>query len=197
MAALCNRAGHYTFALWFLSSSFFLFFLAWSQRSEIGCLPSYFHTRCGLSVNLECRSEIAACGSLKNTGRKNYAKNRHLGTIAQVCQAISSQLRHASTIGKSVKHQFLIYMSLQYGELRPTRGWDRFVSLGHPNKFQRVSRLGFVTAATSLNGGQPNFARCVAVSWAGTLQRPPPIFGRVAVTLGIDPHSSFVCNFVK
>jgi len=23
-------------------------------------------------------------------------------------------------------------MSLQYGELRPTSGWDRFVSLGHP-----------------------------------------------------------------
>jgi len=28
MAALCNRAGHYIFALWFLSSSFYLFFLA-------------------------------------------------------------------------------------------------------------------------------------------------------------------------
>jgi len=26
MAALCNRAGHYIFALWFLSSFFFLFF---------------------------------------------------------------------------------------------------------------------------------------------------------------------------
>jgi len=26
MAALCNRAGHYIFALWFLSSSFFFFF---------------------------------------------------------------------------------------------------------------------------------------------------------------------------
>jgi len=25
MAALCNRAGHYIFALWFLSSSFYLF----------------------------------------------------------------------------------------------------------------------------------------------------------------------------
>jgi len=37
-------------------------------------------------------------------------------------------------------------MSLQYGELRPTSGWDRFVSLGHPNKFPRVSRLGSVTA---------------------------------------------------
>ena len=27
MAALCNRAGHYIFALWFLSSIFLLFFL--------------------------------------------------------------------------------------------------------------------------------------------------------------------------
>jgi len=42
-------------------------------------------------------------------------------------------------------------------------------SLGHPSKFQRVSRLGFVTAPTSLNGDQQNFAGCLAVSWAGTL----------------------------
>jgi len=40
--------------------------------------------------------------------------------------------------------------------------------LGHTSKFQRVSRLGSVTAATSLAGGQPNFARCLAVSWADT-----------------------------
>ena len=37
-----------------------------------------------------------------NTGRKNAAKNRHLRTIAQLCQAISSQLRHVSTIGKNL-----------------------------------------------------------------------------------------------
>ena len=60
-------------------------------------------------------------------------------------------------------------MSSQYGELRPTTGWDWLASLEHPSKFQRVSRLGFVAAATCLNGGQPNFARCLAVSWAGTL----------------------------
>jgi len=57
----------------------------------------------------------------------------------------------------------------QYGKLRPTNGWDRFGSLVHPSKFQRVSRLGFVTAAASLTGGQPNFARCLAVSCAATL----------------------------
>jgi len=34
---------------------------------------------------------------------------------------------------------------------------------------QRVSRLGFVTAPTSLNGGQQNSAGCLAVSRAGTL----------------------------
>jgi len=77
-----------------------------------------------------------------NTGLKNDAKNRHLATIAQLCRAISSQLRHASTIGKTVKQQYLPHMTLQYGELRPTiSGWDRFVSLGDPSKFQRVSRL--------------------------------------------------------
>jgi len=58
---------------------------------------------------------------------------------------------------------------VQYGELRPTNGWDLFTSLGNPSKFQRVSRLAFVSAAMSLTRGQPNFARCLAVSCAGTL----------------------------
>ena len=49
-------------------------------------------------------------------------------------------------------------MSLQYGELRSTSGWDRFVSLGHPSKFQQLSRLGSVTAQYSSSGRQPNFA---------------------------------------
>jgi len=40
---------------------------------------------------------------------------------------------------------------------------------GTPSEFQRVSRLGFVTAPTSLNADQPNFARCLAVSWTATL----------------------------
>jgi len=38
----------------------------------------------------------------ENTGRKNDAKNRHLRTIAQLCRAISSQLKHISTIGKNL-----------------------------------------------------------------------------------------------
>jgi len=52
------------------------------------------------SANLECRSEMCCSWLAANTGRKKVAKNRHLGTIAQLRRAISSQLRHVSTIGK-------------------------------------------------------------------------------------------------
>jgi len=57
----------------------------------------------------------------------------------------------------------------QHGELRPTNGWHLLASLGNPSKFQHVSCLGFITAAMSLNRGQPNFEQCLAVSWTGSL----------------------------
>ena len=44
-----------------------------------------------------CCTRLAA-----NAGPKKVAKNRHLGTIPQLCQAISLQLRHVSTIGKKL-----------------------------------------------------------------------------------------------
>ena len=66
-----------------------------------GCLP-YFDTWCGPSANLECRSEICCSRLAAHTGRKKVAKNRHLGTIAQLRRAISSQLRHVSTIRKKL-----------------------------------------------------------------------------------------------
>jgi len=59
---------------------------------------------------------------------------------------------------KLVKQQYLLHMYPQYGELRPTSGWDQFRSLGHPSKFQRLSCLGSVTAHHSGSGRQPNFA---------------------------------------
>jgi len=60
---------------------------------------------------------------------------RYLCAIAQLCRAISFQLRHVSTIWKKklIKQHYLPHMSLQYGELQPTSGWDRFVSLEYPS----------------------------------------------------------------
>ena len=84
-----------------VSSIVIFYFLTKSQLSQIGCLP-YFYTWCGPSANLECRSEMCCTRLAGNTGCKNDAKNRHLGTMAQFCRAISSQLRHISTIGKNL-----------------------------------------------------------------------------------------------
>jgi len=95
---------------------------------------------------------------------------------------------------KIVKQQYLLQMFPQHGELRPINACDRFGSLGHPSKFQRVSRLGFVTAATSLTGGQPNFARCLAVSWAGT---PYIHFRRLLPPDGILPAAKFVLRLAR
>ena len=132
MAALCNRADHYIFAMWFLLLLSIFFFSSPNLSSHR--LDAYFYTRCGPSTNSECRSEICCMRLAGNAGPKKSPKIRHLGTIAQLYRAISSQLRHVSTIGKKpVKQQCLPHMSLQYGEVRPTSSWDRFVSLGDPS----------------------------------------------------------------
>jgi len=163
MATLCNRCRNSILQLWLLS----FFFL--SSPILSGHKVDVYHT----STHDVALVRIWNAGlNVPRAARWKYRmqKNRHLRTIAQICWAISSQLRHVSTIRKKlVKHQYLLYVSSQYGELPPTNGRDRLASLGHPSKFQRVSRLGFLTAPTSLNGRQPNFAWSLAISWTGTL----------------------------
>jgi len=90
----------------------------------------------------------AACWKYRT---QKWRKNRHLGTIALLCWAISLQLRHVSKIEKKlVKHQYLLHMFLQYGELRHTSDWNRFVSLGHPAK--SANFIGFHVLAVLLHG---------------------------------------------
>jgi len=51
------------------------------------------------------------------------------------------------------------------------------------------SYIGSVTARHSSSGRQPNFAAWYKDGITELSQRAPPIFGRVAITLGIGPHS--------
>ena len=99
MVALCNRADHYMFAMWFLSSIFYLLsFFFYSSPNISGHRLDVYHTSThGVAL---VRIYNAGLKYAANTGRKKVAKNRHLATIAQLCRAISSQLRHVSTIGK-------------------------------------------------------------------------------------------------
>ena len=85
----------------FLPCGFFFFllsfFLAYSQPSQIRCLP-YFHAWCDLRI---ARLKCAVYGSLKIQDAKSPII-RHLGSIAQLCLAISSQLRHISAVGNNL-----------------------------------------------------------------------------------------------
>ena len=87
----------------FLSCGFFYlltFFIPRLFAAVADWMSIYFNIWCGLSANLECRSEMCCTRLAANARPKKVAKNRHLGTKAQLCRAISSQLRHVSTIGK-------------------------------------------------------------------------------------------------
>jgi len=64
--------------------------------------------------------------------RTQKSKNCHLGTIAQLCRAISSQLRHVSTIGKILLSSNIFstcsHNMVNFGLLvctHPT--WNRFI----------------------------------------------------------------------
>jgi len=148
MAALHSRCGHYSFVLWFLLSSFssfffFLFFLAQSQPSEIGCLP-YFHTWCGISANLECRSEMWCRRIVENSGRKKSPKIHHVGTIAQLCWAVSSQLRHLSTIGKKLLNSNISacpYSMANFGPLTAVIGSEVSGAPANLNGFRVLASL--------------------------------------------------------
>jgi len=93
----------------------------------------------------------------EHTGRKNYAKIAICAPLHNLGYIFASEVC-IDDRNFFVKQQYLLHMSSQYGELRPTNGWDRLAGLGDSSIFQRVSRLGFITAPTSLNRGQPNFA---------------------------------------
>ena len=100
-----------------------------------------------------CGTRLAA-----NTGRKKSSKSpsgHHRTTSSGYIFATKARIDNRE---KRVKQQYLLHMFPQYGELRPTRGWDPSGSLVHPCKFLRVSRLGSVTALHSTIGRQPNFA---------------------------------------
>jgi len=86
----------------FLTCGFYLLFSSPNlSRRRLDCLR-YFHTWCGPSANLECRSEMCCTRLAGNAGPKKPPKIRHLGTIAQCFRVISSQLRHVSTIGTNL-----------------------------------------------------------------------------------------------
>jgi len=72
-------------------------------------------------------SEMRCTWLAENTGRKNYAKNCHLRTIAQLCRAMSSQLRHVLTIEQNLLNSSIFptypYNMVNFGPLAAEIRW--------------------------------------------------------------------------
>jgi len=99
----------------------------------------------------------ARCKCRTQKSRQKSPSGHHRTTLSGYVFATKAR-RPIENRKKLVKQQYLPHMSSQYSELRPTSGWNRFVSLRHPSKFQPVSRLGSVTARQSSSERHPNFA---------------------------------------
>jgi len=106
MAALWNSAGHYIFALWFLS--FFVF----SSPNLSGRRLDIYHTSCGPSPNLDCRSEMCCTRLAGNAGRKNGHK---FAIWAPSHNFVGLYLPNEGTYRQSekklIKQQYLLHMS--------------------------------------------------------------------------------------
>jgi len=149
MDALWNRAGHYIFILWFFFylSSFFLFphlisavghwmstillHMVWPYCEFRMHVWNLLHTACW-----KCRMQKSPSG-------------HHPTTLLAYIFTTKARIANQK---KPLKQQYLPHRSLQYGELRRTSGWGRFINLGHPCKFQWVSHLGSVAAQHSSIG---------------------------------------------
>jgi len=155
MAAIWNRVGRYIFVLWFfLLSSFFLLF---SSPNLCGRRLDAYHTSThGVALvrisnaGLKC----AACGSLEIQDAKTTQKvvicapsHNFVGLYLHnegMCRRSEKKLLN-SNISSTCPNNMA-----DFGPLTVEIGSG--VS-GTPSKFQRVSRLAIVTAATSLTGG--------------------------------------------
>ena len=90
---------------------------------QIGCLP-YFHTWCGLSANLECRSEKCCARLAGNTGRKKSQKKSPSGhhPITLSGYIFSTKARIDNQKKNLLSSNISSRCPPQYGELRPTNG---------------------------------------------------------------------------
>ena len=103
---------------------------------------------------------------------QKWRKNRHLGTIAQLCRAVSSQL-HVSTIGKK-----LLNINMSSTRLHnPTNGWDRSGVWGTRATFNGFHVLAALLHGTQVVGISETLRHGARNGITELSQRASPIFG--------------------
>jgi len=126
----------------------------------------------------------------ENIGRKN----RHFGTIAQLCRPVSSQPRHVSTIGKKLLNvdtsSTRPHNMVSFGLLTAEICWRVWGTPAHFNGFRVLAAL---LHGTPVLGVSQTLRRWM---WRLPCRIWAPVFGSAAVTLGIGPHCVVLCSCI-
>jgi len=98
-----------------------------------------------------CRTRLAGNAGPKNSP-SGHRRTNFSGYIFATKARIDNRKKNLlnSSVSPTCPHNMVNF--------RPTSGWDLLASLGRPSTFQRVSRLGRVTAGHFSSGREPNFA---------------------------------------
>ena len=135
--------------------SIFLLPFFFSSPNLSGRRLDVYHTSytwCGLNANLECMSEMCCTRLAENTGCQKY---RHFGTIGQLCPAASSQLRHVSTIGKTLLSSNVSSTSphnmVNFGPLAAEICWRVWGTPANFNCFRVLAALLYGTLAVGVS----------------------------------------------
>ena len=167
----------------FLPCDFYLSSSSFSSPNLSGRRLDVYHTSTHDVALVRIQNACLKCDARGSLTIQD-AKNRHFGIIAQLCRAISLELRYVSTIGRNLLNSnnsstFSDNM-VNFGLLTAEICWQAWAPLQISTGFASWQRY-----CTSLQWW-------ASVKLCGVEQRAPPIFGRAAIKLGIGPHSSSV-----
>ena len=155
MAALCNRGAiiflpcrFFLSIFYLLSSIFYLLFIprlisaAVDRMSAILLYMAW--PLCEFRMQVWNVLHAARCKYRTQKSRQKSPSGHHRTNLTGYIFATKARIDNRK---KLVKQQYLLWMSPQYGELRHTSGWDRFVSWGTTANFN-----GFRILAALLHG---------------------------------------------
>jgi len=171
MVAQCNRADHIYFHAVVCSFFFVLFFFprlisaAADWMSAI--LPHMVWPQCEFKMQVWNLLHAARW----NTGRKKVAKNRHFGAIAQICRAVSSHLRHISTIGKKLLNSNTFstcpHNMMNFGLLTADICWRVWGSPANFNGFRFLAALLHGTLVVGVSQTLRRWTEGATYIWQG------------------------------
>jgi len=131
-----------------LSCGFFyilyLFFVAYSQPSQIECLP-YLHTWCGPSANLGCRSETCCTRLAGNAERKKIAKNlpsaHHRTTFSGHIFATKAYIDNRKKLLNNNISSICLHNMVNFRSLAAEICWRVWGTLANFNEFRGLAAL--------------------------------------------------------